>query len=156
MSDNRHPLRVAHTVGGMDSDPDATPELTWGLTGYVRAVAELVGVPGDGTSLEISDTVTAYLGLARHAAGLPNRDLMLVWSEQYGWLVAAETGPAEAPIVLGYFGGDELVPEPRFVARFVAKLVAGSRSGNHRPVFQTPADRERLTEKLRCYGQFVS
>lgn len=76
--------------------------LSRGLAGYVRAVAAAVGVPGEGTESEISDTATAYLGLARRSAELPDRDLMLLWSEQVGWHIAVETDPGEEPMVLAY------------------------------------------------------
>ncbi|WP_245617441.1 DUF6292 family protein [Amycolatopsis taiwanensis] len=42
-------------------------------------------MPPEATSFEVSDTATAYLGLARRWSARPVDDLMLVWSERHGW-----------------------------------------------------------------------
>ncbi|WP_246019099.1 DUF6292 family protein [Saccharothrix australiensis] len=119
-------------------------ELTVGLAGYVRAVAEQVGVPPEGTEYEVSDTATAYLALAEGRG----RDLMLLWSEKHGWSVAVETAPAESPVVLAHLDGP-LVPPPRAVARFVADVLAGKRD-DARPTVDR--DRQALTARLRPYA----
>ncbi len=119
-------------------------ELTVGLAGYVRAIAEQVGVPPEGTEFEVSDTATAYLALAE--GGL-DRDLMLVWSEAHGWAVAEETAPAEPPVVLAHLGFP-LVPPPRAVARFVADVLAG-KPGRAKPTMGD--DRAALAQRLRPY-----
>ncbi|MEU4805893.1 DUF6292 family protein [Actinosynnema sp. NPDC023587] len=118
-------------------------ELTVGLAGYVYAVAEQVGVPPEGTEYEVSDTATAYLGLAEGAG----RDLMLLWSELHGWSIAVETDPSEPPVVLARLGVS-LVPPPRAVARFVADVLAGRR-GDDRPA--SDDGRRALTASLRPY-----
>lgn len=101
---------------------DETDVLAGALRTYVRAVAEAVGVPPEGTSCEVTDTVTAYVALSRRGYGYPDHDLMLVWSEQQGWVVSVETEPTEAPLVLSHLGGDT-VPAPEVVARFVIDSV---------------------------------
>ncbi|HET9141157.1 DUF6292 family protein [Actinophytocola sp.] len=95
------------------------------LAGYVHAVAAQLAVPAEATGYEISDTITAYLGLLDRHAECPNRDLMLVWNERDGWLVAAETRPSEPPWVIGYLGGYDILPHPRTVAQFVTNLCGG-------------------------------
>ncbi|MBM7809570.1 DUF6292 family protein [Saccharothrix algeriensis] len=118
-------------------------ELTEGLAGYVRAVADQVGVPPEGTEYEVSDTATAYLALG----GGRDRDLMLVWSEEHGWSIAVETRPSEPPHVLAHLGVP-LVPPPRAVARFVQDVLAGKRSDAEPTVDR---DRSALTVRLRPY-----
>jgi len=128
---------------------DCTPALTRGLAGYLHAVARAVGVPVDGTSYEVSDTATAYLALIRRTSDRPGRDLMLVWSEHDGWAVSVETEPLEPPILLSFLGGDDPVPDPRTVARFVTEVLAGRR-GASRPT--SPCGRARLAERLTSYA----
>ncbi|QFZ24382.1 hypothetical protein EKG83_20510 [Saccharothrix syringae] len=123
------------------------------LGDYVRAVADALGVPPEGTTHEVTDTVTAYVALSCRAPEHPDRDLMLVWTERRGWELSVETGPAERPIVLARRGGD-VVPGPEAVARFVAESVAGGRS--ERAALPSPVDRvdradlvERLERSAR-------
>ncbi len=133
----------------MDDGTDRTAALSRGLAGYVRAVAEAVGVPTEATSFEISDTATAYLGLTRRRSERPGDDLMLIWSERQGWAVAVETMPEEEPMVVAYFAGMDVVPAPAVVARFVTDVVAGRRPGSPRPVF--PSERHELARRLADY-----
>jgi hypothetical protein len=106
-------------------------ELERGMAGYLQAVATALKVPADATGFEISDTITAYLGLPDRIADCPNHDLMLVWNEQDGWLVAAEYRPTEPLKVIGYLGGQNILPHPYTVAQFVVHLL----SGHHPPRF---------------------
>ncbi len=131
-------------------EPD-TRTLERSLGEYVRAVAAAVGVPDESTTVEISDTATAYLGLPRRWRDRPHHDVMLVWSERRGWSLAVETKPAEAAIVLAYHGGDTLVPSPDAVARFVADTAAGRHTGQERPGPVAAATRRSLAERLRPY-----
>ncbi|WP_410614419.1 DUF6292 family protein [Amycolatopsis sp. lyj-109] len=132
------------------SEPD-TRILERGLGGYVRAVAAAVGVPDESTTVEISDTATAYLGLLRRWPGRPDHDVMLVWSERRGWSLAVETDPADAPIVIARHSDDDLVPPPDAVARFVADTVAGHHTGHEGPGPATAATRRSLAERLSPY-----
>lgn len=123
------------------------------LTRYVRAVADLVGVPAEGTACEVTDTVTAYLALPGNHGAQPGRDLMLVWSERQGWSVSVETTPTEAPLLLSRLGG-ELVPPPQDVADFVTRCIA--HPGSMRTLAALPAavNRTRLAESMeRCTPQ---
>lgn len=121
------------------------PELERSLAGYVRGVAAALGVPADATGFEISDTITAYLGLPDRCADCPNRDLMLVWNEQDGWLVAAETRPTEPPAVIGYLGGRDILPHPHTVARFVTHLLTSHHPSPVHPLHPTHTARELAT-----------
>ncbi|GAA3437826.1 DUF6292 family protein [Kutzneria kofuensis] len=134
-----------------DSGPDDVARaLTLGLSGYLRAVADAVGESADGTSCEVSDTATAYIGLTRRGPR-SGRDLMLVWSERDGWAVLVETDPTESPIVVSRFGGDDPAPAPWVVARFVADTLTGvpaqpQARAHHRQ------DRRLLADRLARYA----
>ncbi|OXM72546.1 MULTISPECIES: DUF6292 family protein [Amycolatopsis] len=135
----------------MDPRAAGLTELSRGLAGYLRAVAEAVGVPAEATSFEISDTATAYLGLTRRWPTRPGEDLMLVWSERNGWAVAVETDPGETPMVLAWFAGEDVVPEPAEVARFVSGVIEAERSTEPRPVFAVDVGRTELAARLARY-----
>ncbi|WIY03000.1 DUF6292 family protein [Amycolatopsis mongoliensis] len=132
-------------------EPD-TRSLEHSLGEYVRAVAAVVGVPDESTTVEISDTATAYLGLPHRWFDRPDHDVMLVWSERRGWSLAVETDPAEDPVVLAHQGGDDLVPPPRAVAQFVADTAAGRHTGQERPGPVGATTRRALAERLSRYA----
>jgi len=102
----------------------ATSEGTYLLVGalerYVSKVAEVLGVPRDGVSFEVTDTATAYIALGCRAVAHPDRDVMLVWSATQGWAVSIETDPAEPLIVLAHLSGD-IVQAPEAVAGLVTE-----------------------------------
>ncbi|CRK61056.1 hypothetical protein [Alloactinosynnema sp. L-07] len=132
----------------------ATPSaaLSRGLAGYLRAVADTLGVPAEATSFEISDTATAYLGLARRWAERPDQDLMLVWSERHGWALAVETDPTDAAEVVAYLDSADVVPKPSTVAEFVADVLSGRGPDSAQPVFPVTAQRHQLAERLKRYA----
>ncbi|HEX3792048.1 MAG TPA: DUF6292 family protein [Pseudonocardiaceae bacterium] len=138
----------------MNVQPETSRPLAGGLAGYVRAVAAAIGVSAEGTSFEISDTATAYLGLARRRPEHPEHDLMLVWTEERGWSIEVETDPAEKPVVVATLGGSDLVPEPRTVAGFVRAVVSGGAGESDRPgaVGATTGGRGELTQRLSRYA----
>ncbi|MGW4484923.1 DUF6292 family protein [Amycolatopsis sp. NPDC004368] len=118
------------------------------LVGYVRAVAEAVGVSVEGTSCEVADTVTAYVALSRRSPRYPGRDLMLLWNSRTGWTLSVETAPAEPPLVVSLLGGD-VVPEPALVARFVAEVVSAPDNGAWTtPPSRAATDRGALAARL--------
>lgn len=156
--------RAAHTVAGNCRDAAdrdhllamlglPTPTmvdtdlLATALRTYVRAVAAAVGVPPEGTSHEVTDTVTAYLALTRRWHEFPDRDLMLVWGESHGWAVSVETLPGEAPVVLAYLSGDP-VPHPSAVARFVTDSIMLHGQGRRLVSLPTAVDRRGLAESM--------
>ncbi|ONI85078.1 hypothetical protein ALI22I_32115 [Saccharothrix sp. ALI-22-I] len=123
---------------------DNSALISIGLARYVKAVAEEIGVPPEGTEFEVSDTATAYLGLEG-----PGPDLMLLWNEKRGWSIAVETDPTEAPLVIAHLGMP-LVPPPDAVARFVDDVLAG-KPGSPEPEFGVTHDRNRLATRLSDY-----
>ncbi|WP_370942951.1 DUF6292 family protein [Amycolatopsis sp. cg5] len=118
-----------------------------GLKGYVSEVAMAVDVAREAVTFEVSDTATAYVGLSERRADRPDRDLMLIWSERHGWAIAVETEPDRA----AYLGGEDPVPEPAEVARFVAEVIGGDGRGQARPQFAITGDRDRLAGRLARY-----
>ncbi|HEY4021896.1 MAG TPA: DUF6292 family protein [Pseudonocardiaceae bacterium] len=126
------PGRTNPEPRGLDRRDAADTALIRGLSGYVLAVADAVNVAVEATDFEVSDTATAYLGLAVRSEEHPDHDLMLVWSERHGWALAVETAPAEQPAVLAYLGAD-VVPEPSAVARFVKDALTDSSGAEHTP-----------------------
>lgn len=124
-----------------------TDALATALRTYVRAVADAVGVPPEGTSHEVTDTVTAYLALARRWHEYPDRDLMLVWGERQGWAVAVETAPDEPPVVLAHLSGDP-VPHPADVARFVTESIMLHGHGRRLVALPATVDRRHLAERM--------
>ncbi len=128
---------------------DVTRALTLGLTGYVRAVASAVGESPAGTSCEVTDTATAYIGLTKKGPRY-GRDLMLVWGERDGWAVLVETDPAEPSIVVARLGGDDPAPPPWVVSRFVTDTLTDvpsepSSRAHHRQ------NRRQLADRLMSY-----
>jgi hypothetical protein len=118
------------------------------LAGYVRAVADAVGVSEEGTSCEVADTVTAYVALSRRSPRFPGRDLMLLWTSRQGWTLAVETAPAEPALVVSRLGGDA-VPEPALVGRFVSQVVSAPDAGAWTPQpVRAARDRRDLQSRL--------
>jgi hypothetical protein len=135
----------------MDTSVDSTVALSRGLAGYVRAVAKALELPTEGTSFEISDTATAYLGLAASWAQHPGRDLMLIWTEHDGWSLAVETRPTEHVLVIGHLD-DDLLPPPSAVARFVTGTLTGRGAPSRRLArVRREVDRGALAARLQQY-----
>jgi hypothetical protein len=134
------------------SSDDGVRALSRGLSGYLDAVAEAIGLPAEGTTFEVSDTVSAYLALNRRWSQRPGKDLMLVWSEVTGWIVSVETDPGETPMVVARLGAADSVPEPRVVAQFVTDALAGGDAAPALPPAPVLANRMDLAESLTRYA----
>lgn len=119
------------------------------LRDYVHAVAAAVGVPVDGVTYEVTDTVTAYVPLSCRAQAHPDDDLMLVWGERRGWAVLVETPPDRTAVVLGAIEGDTVV-SPADVVRFIDDTVNHPRPGHPVTTRSGRPDRARLAARLRC------
>jgi len=126
---------------------------TRGLSGYLRAVGHALRVSADAGWCDAAEPATAYLALAQRSPERPDRDLLLIWGEQDGWLLAAETDPTETPIVLAYLGGEDILPSPDTVARFVTDTVAGHRPGQlHPPGYRRTGEDDDLPDRLAHYA----
>ena len=143
-------LEMLGLVADDDVREDVTRALTLGLNGYLRAVAGAVGESAAGTSCEVSDTATAYIGLTARGP----RDLMLVWGERDGWAVLVETDPTESPIVISRLGGDDPAPPPWVVSRFVSDTLADAPS-HPQARSHHQQDRRHLADRLAAYAGAV-
>src|SRR3569833_888565 len=101
----RHGVRKPSSVADMEQhlEPD-TRTLERSLRGYVQAVAAATGVPEESTTVEISDTATAYLGLPRRWPDRPDLDVMLVLSYRRGCSSSFDTFPADEPVLIARQG----------------------------------------------------
>ena len=111
---------------------DFDDALTWGLRGYVRRVTEELGLSGECSYVQAERPATAYLALDGRLPGFPDRDVALVWDEEFGWSAAVETHSGEDVIAQAHYGLDVL-PPPRAVARWVRGLLRGERVPVPRP-----------------------
>lgn len=134
----------------LDIEPavNVAPSLDSALAGYVRRVAEQIGVPLDAVTHEVTDTATAYLGLTSSATEHPRRDLMLVWDERLGWSVAIEPRGNDHPPVIRRLRG-HIAPPPAAVAQFVADVLDGHHNGQLSPV-PSQLGRATLAEHLNA------
>lgn len=121
-----------------------------GLRAYVARVARAVGVGFESCSLDLNVPTSGYVALDRELPDRPGHDLALIWHEVHGWSAVAEPGGGDAPEVLAYLGGAEVIPPPKAVARFVDLLPA---TGSPRaPVFRAPGHHEDLVDRLPVTG----
>src|SRR5690349_9359018 len=105
-----------------------------GLRAYLGRVARAVGVGFESCSLDLDVPTSGYVALDRGLPGLPGHDLALIWDEVPGWSAVVEPAAGGAAEALAYLGGDEIVPPPRSVARFLEVLrLGGPPAGSARP-----------------------
>jgi hypothetical protein len=124
-----------------------------GLRDYLTAVGAAVGVGAESCTMDIDTPVSAYLALDWRLDRFPDRDLALLWDECHGWAAAVETHSGEDLIALAYLGGDDVLPEPQVVARFLADLGANNHTVDRpRPPAPRHADdHDVLANRLRAY-----
>src|SRR5262249_46363250 len=105
------------------------------------------------TGFEISDTVTAYLGLTERWVLRPGRDLMLGWTESQGWSVAVEPAPAERPAAPGYLGRHTVLPATHAPARSAAGVIASRPTSPVCPDCPVGDSRTGLASRLTRYAK---
>jgi len=129
-------------------------EDTWqrGLREYVRLVADTLALTGDEYHVQPNPPADAYLALHGSLASFPDRDAALIWDENHGWAVAVEARCGEDLIVTGYFG-DDIVPSPLSVARFVRRSCEGAELGAFEP--PTSSEHENVLRRLAAYAELV-
>jgi hypothetical protein len=88
-----------------------------------------------------------------HWTVTPDRDLALLWDERHGWSAAMETHSGEDLIVLAYLNGEDVLPEPCEVARFLAALRANDHSVGRPdpPRLRAAGHHDALTARLLAY-----
>jgi hypothetical protein len=96
-----------------------------GLRAYLGDVAKALGFGLESCTVDLDVPVSAYLAVDWRLRWFADRDVALLWDEVHGWALAVEASCGEEMIVLRYLGGDDVLPEPRAVVRFLAVLRAG-------------------------------
>lgn len=123
----------------VDPDPGFEDAQTLGLRRYVADVAAELGLAAECSGTDPGPPATAHLAVDGNLPSFPDRDLSLLWDEEYGWAAAVETRSGEAPVVISYLGGDVLAAKGD-VAAFLTALRGGEHPGDPRPI------------RLRAYG----
>ncbi|MGW5051580.1 DUF6292 family protein [Actinokineospora sp. NPDC004072] len=117
-----------------------------GLRGYLAEVGGLLGIGLESCAVDLGPPLAAYLALDQRLPGHPDRDTALLWDERRGWSAAVETHSGEDLIVVACLGDDPL-PPPAAVARFLREVARGAHRGDEPP--GAPADLSRLAAYRR-------
>ncbi|HVV08001.1 DUF6292 family protein [Amycolatopsis sp.] len=123
------------------------------LSGYLRAVADELGVGLESVTVDHATPVSAYLALDIRLPRHPDRDVALLWDERHGWAIAIETHSSEDLIVLAYLGGPTITPAPGKVARFVDTVRSDDRAGRGTvpPAIRPAGSPDDLAAQLLAY-----
>lgn len=122
-----------------------------GLRRYLGLVAEKLGV-GGAVSVQLEEPVSAYIPLDGRLRRFPDHDVALVWDEEDGWAVGIETDAGSPVVVLSYLGEDVL-PAPRVVARFVLDVFGERFPGRpDRPRLRPVEPADDLMRRLTQYA----
>jgi len=97
-----------------------------GFRRYLRSVAEELGLADTGQFVHLEHPVHVYLPLDARLTTVPDQDVALVWDERRGWAVGVETEARDPVVPVSYFG-DDVLPPPEAVARFVREVLDGTR-----------------------------
>lgn len=109
-------------------DSDVEYRFNRGLRGYLEAVTAALGIGLESCTVDLDTPVAAYIAIDWRFTRFPGRDVALIWDERHGWAATIEAGCGEDVIVLAYLGGDDVLPDPRHVVRFLAALRADDHS----------------------------
>lgn len=96
-----------------------------GLHAYVQAITAAAGACSESTLCELAEYASAYIAFDKRLAHRPAQDLALIWDEQHGWAIAAETSSSDDLLVVAWYG-PEVLPTPKEVARFTRSVLAGT------------------------------
>ncbi|WP_410589963.1 DUF6292 family protein [Amycolatopsis sp. lyj-23] len=97
-----------------------------GLRAYLGEVARALGFGLESCTVDVDVPVSAYLAVDWRLRRFPERDVALLWDEVHGWAAAVEAACGEDMIVLSYLGGEDVLPPPDEVVRFLTALRAGA------------------------------
>jgi hypothetical protein len=115
-------------------------------------VTEALGLSGDCSWVQAELPASGYLALDGRLPDFPDSDVALLWDEEHGWAAALETRSGTDLVVLSYLGEDVL-PPPREVARFVTRLFRGECPGQPSPTRPHAArGRDDLGRRLSGYA----
>ncbi|MEU0532709.1 DUF6292 family protein [Amycolatopsis tolypomycina] len=121
-----------------------------GLRAYLGEVARALGFGLESCTVDVDVPVSAYVAVDWRLRRFPERDVALLWDEVHGWAVAVEAACGEDMIVLSYLGGDDVLPPPREVVRFLTALRAGVQvsAGPGSPVLRRAGRHQELLALL--------
>ncbi|GAA1292575.1 DUF6292 family protein [Saccharothrix xinjiangensis] len=123
-----------------------------GLRGYLCAVAAELGMTGECGCAESGPPASVHLTVRGHLSSFPDRDVVLVWDEEYGWAAAVGIEQEDDLVVLSYLGG-EVLPPAAAVAAFTRALLRGEHPGDPRPVrLRAVGDADDLGDRLNRYA----
>lgn len=130
-----------------------TSPATMGLARYVRAVVDRLGGRVFAFDCDVDEEIaTAILVMKQPVPTFPELTLVLTWDEINGWALRIKTtddGDTEALAFLG----EQLLPEPEKVERFLTEATSGHHPGDiEAPRFRHPNDDDDLDVRL---AQFV-
>jgi uncharacterized protein DUF6292 len=120
------------------------------LRDYLESVAAEFGVGLESCTIDEDTPVSAYLALDIFLPHLPGRDVALLWDEEHGWALGAETRSGGGVLVVRYLG-ESVCPPPARVRRFVsdARTVAHPPDGEtFPPSFRRASDHDALIHVL--------
>jgi hypothetical protein len=121
-----------------------------GLRQYLLAVAGKLDAPA--WFCEVDVPASAYLALERRLARFPDHETALLWDERDGWSAAVESSTGEDVVVLAYLG-DDVLPAPEVVVKFVGDLYADGYPGRPDPPdFRRPGALDGFDERLAAYA----
>jgi hypothetical protein len=120
------------------------------LRGYSAAMATALGIGLESCVFDLDTPATVYVAIDWRLDRFPDRDLALLWDERHGWAAVLEAPGRDDLVVLAYLGGDEIVPDPREVVKFLAALRAGDHTMGRPdpPGFRAAGDHGELLERL--------
>jgi hypothetical protein len=121
-----------------------------GLRQYLLAVAGKLEAPAWFCEVEVP--ASAYLALERRLARFPDHETALLWDERDGWSAAVESPTGEDVVVLAYLG-DDVLPAPQAVVKFVGDLYGEEYPGQPAPPdFRRPGALDGFDERLAAYA----
>ncbi|MFT7834717.1 DUF6292 family protein [Saccharothrix sp. BKS2] len=131
---------------GRPEHPEGAP--VRGLRRYVGAVAAELGMTGEHGRAEGGPPARAHLAVPGRLPSFPDRVVVLVWDEEYGWGAAVAVERDDDLAVLSYLGG-EVLPPAAAVAAFTRALLRGEHPGDPRPVrLRAVGDADGLVDDL--------
>jgi hypothetical protein len=120
------------------------------LRGYSAAMATALGIGLEACAFDLDTPATVYVAIDWRLDRFTDRDLALLWDERHGWAAVLEAPGRDDLVVLAYLGGDEIVPDPREVVKFLAALRAGDHTLGRPdpPDFREAGNHGELLERL--------
>lgn len=125
--------------------------LTWGLRTYLRLITEALGLRGECSYVQSQHPMGVYLALDGRLPGFPDHDVALLWDEESGWSAAVESAGGNELTVVDHLG-QQVLPAPGAVTRWVHQLRRDESRHRGRPVWLRSASDDDLLARLAAYA----